>query len=265
MSLIHQAAQEWFIAKSIDPIFMNLNDQVDIKGKIGICPIFTGASSRNLKFLATAFYISSYGLFVTAKHVILSEPNRSYDSLFIMHFFGDNKYVMRPIMKVIVHNTADIAIGIPYQHKHNVTNDPIPNKVLVLTKRIPAINEVVSTFAYPDSEVSKDSTSTKILCKQAWHHGSVSEHFKTGRDKVMLPSECFRTTMEIRGGASGGPVFDVNGRVFGINSTGWDGTQDSYVTSLSPVWDMKVSGVTVNGTESPTVQELVRAGYVTVH
>jgi hypothetical protein len=38
--------------------------------------------------------------------------------------------------------------------------------------------------------------------------------------------------MEIHGGASGGPVVGKSGRVFALNSTGWDGVSDVSFVSL---------------------------------
>ncbi|MFA6002775.1 MAG: hypothetical protein WC881_01770 [Elusimicrobiota bacterium] len=69
--------------------------------------------------------------------------------------------------------------------------------------------------------------------------------YPKGRDSCMLPTACFRTSMGIKGGASGGPVFDYRGYVFAINSSGVDGTSISFVSSIFSVFPVWISDVRI--------------------
>ena len=55
-----------------------------------------------------------------------------------------------------------------------------------------------------------------------------------GRDRVMLPCPCFEIGARFRPGMSGGLVFDKNGRICGIVSTGFEGAVSSYAVTLGP-------------------------------
>jgi hypothetical protein len=65
-----------------------------------------------------------------------------------------------------------------------------------------------------------------------------------GRDRTLLPSKCFQTSMNILGGASGGPVAFGEGNVFGINSTGIDGEDGvSFISSIGDLFDLSIRTV----------------------
>jgi hypothetical protein len=73
----------------------------------------------------------------------------------------------------------------------------------------------------------------RVNFSAAYYEDRIEEYLPAGRDRVMLPGPCWRTSMTIHGGASGGPVFDERGRVFAINSTGF-----GYVSSIVPVFEV---------------------------
>ena len=70
--------------------------------------------------------------------------------------------------------------------------------------------------------------------------------------------------MEIASGASGGPVLDSLGRVFGVNSTGIDGQRISFVSEIQDIFGITLTNVNlpdrVNG--AIRVEELVRRNYL---
>ena len=70
--------------------------------------------------------------------------------------------------------------------------------------------------------------------------------------------------------ASGGPVFDQSGRVFAVNSTGFEilaGEQNiSFVSSIGPLLDCAVRTAVIDGVtrKEITIRELAKLGYVSL-
>jgi hypothetical protein len=123
------------------------------------------------------------------------------------------------------------------------------------------IGEIVSTFAYPNSIIQTSEEGQVLSFAPQFYEGRIVEHLPNGRDLVMLPGPCYRTDMIIHHGASGGPVAGPTGRVFGINSTGFDGTDDFYISRIDEVFSLEI----ITGeTGTVTVQQLADAGAVTV-
>lgn len=60
----------------------------------------------------------------------------------------------------------------------------------------------------------------------------------------------------VHGGASGGPVFGADGRVFGINSTGWDQTALSYVSRINELLDLELPSVEFPPGSAPRAMSL---------
>jgi hypothetical protein len=58
--------------------------------------------------------------------------------------------------------------------------------------------------------------------------GHVREVFPTARDSIMLNFPCFQSEMPIYGANSGGPVFDLKGRICGVNCSSYAGTDISF-------------------------------------
>ena len=61
-------------------------------------------------------------------------------------------------------------------------------------------------------------------------------------------------------------MFSRNGTAFALNSTGFDGTDDSYISSINGILDLAIDDVAIEGQAPRTVpiMELVRAGHITV-
>jgi len=69
--------------------------------------------------------------------------------------------------------------------------------------------------------------------------------------------------MVIHHGASGGPVAGPSGRVFGINSTGFDGTEDFYISRIDEILLLEIC-LNEEGQNRVTLQYFVDQGSVTV-
>lgn len=67
-------------------------------------------------------------------------------------------------------------------------------------------------------------------------------------------------------GASGGPVFCPSGGVFGVNSTGFDDNDISYLSRINEIFQLFVENVSIDAGPPRTVHliELARAGHIVV-
>lgn len=147
---------------------------------------------------------------------------------------------------------------------HNITGAPMPNKLLTLAARPPQVGSVVCTYAYPKTDIQPGKPQI-VRFAPGFFEGSLLESHPNGRDKVVLPGPCFRTSMVIHGGSSGGPVVGPNGTVFAINSTGFDDDELSYVSCISEVLDLAIPDVALPGSPIPrstTLRELRERGFV---
>lgn len=235
-----------------------------------IFPIVRYDPDGKLHLVGTGFFITTNGLFLTAKHVLMdgvfdSAGHQLY-SVGIIQFIGDNIYIQRPILRCAIHPVADVTVGVaaPMQNKDG---QPLLSPVLKLSLIAPAIGSRVVTYAYPRhaNVILEDGTQTMHLMPR-WYDGNLEEYYPDGRDRVFLPKPCFRTSIVVHGGASGGPVFSSAGSVFGVNSTGIEGTDISFVSRLHEVFELRIDDV-ILGNASPAsvpVIDMARAGHILV-
>ena len=227
-----------------------------------IFPILKEVAPNQTRLVGTGFFITMLGHFVTAKHVIqdIIDPNTGQQtaSIHALHFLEDSKVLVRHITKVSVHNTADVAVGKMDYHVLNATGEPLTNRVPKFTTEIPPIGSPVCTYAYPESDraFEKGSVSTFVA---KYYSGKMMEHSDQPRDSRLVAWPHFRTSITLKGGASGGPVFDHRGRVFGINCVG--GVENhSYMARATELLPLNVPEFP--GDHEFTVLELTKAGHI---
>lgn len=230
-----------------------------------IVPIAQQFPDKTWALVGTGFFISTNSLVATAGHVakvaIDLERMQQTSALAVFQFQEGNRYLVRPVARGSWHNNADVAILVLAEMKHNVTGEVLTNPVVRLSAARVPDGHPVFTYAYPKSVFEG-----KVFRVQAgYFDGHVEEFLPDGRDRTFLPSACYRTSMHIHGGASGGPVFGANGKVFGINSTGWDGTNLSFVSRVNELLALEIQGVKFPGEDGPrsaTIAELVHCGFI---
>lgn len=197
--------------------------------------------------VGTGFFVAGNGIFLTARHVFetaSADVEGGPYALAIIQFDPDGKtYSERPVRMTICSPTADIGIGIAQEMKHNVTGQLLDNPILRLTPRDPDVGERIATYAYPDTVTEPADNKTAFHFNPHFYDGSVVEHFPERRDSALLTWPCFQTDMHIHGGASGGPVFDASGAVFGVNTASMEPhTDTSYVSKVSDALDLGIAG-----------------------
>jgi hypothetical protein len=230
-----------------------------------VFPILRQTSDLNFHLVGTGFFVADNGIFVTAKHVLMDVFDQSGNQthpIVLIQFLG-GKYFIRNILRCTSHETADISVGIAAQMKHNTTGAPLTNKILRLTQRIPPIKEQVCTYAYPKTVIKHD-VKQELHFYPDFFEGTIEEHYLQGRDSVLMPGPCMQTSMYIHGGASGGPVFDSAGKVCGINSTGFENSNLSFVTPISTIENLLLSEIFIPSNKSGQVRvsELIDGSFV---
>ena len=158
---------------------------------------------------------------------------------------------------------ADIAIAVPQIAKHDVTGEDLICPRATLTTAPPAIGDIVSTYAYPNTSIKNIAGKVRAYFEAHFYEGRLEEFLPDGRDRVLLPSPCYRTSYVTHGGASGGPVAGPSGKVFAVNSTGWHGESMSFVTRINEILPLEVNVMDDTGvTRAMTILEMAEKGWV---
>jgi hypothetical protein len=234
-----------------------------------IVPIIKQDRNANFELVGTGFFIAQSALVATAKHVardFVDRDGNATHSIGIFHFLGDGQCLLQPFIQGIEHNAADVAIAKTTRATHNETGLPPINYVCKLTTVIPPVGSKIFTYAYPKTTILHGSPQ-RMTVAAAFYAGEIVEYLPNGRDSVMLPGPCFRTSMVIHGGASGGPVFDDHGNVFAINSTGLENEAISYVSSIHSLLELELPSIKLGKDAEPqsiSVRDLGKLGHVKV-
>lgn len=189
-------------------------------------------------FIGTAFYISKTGIIMTAKHNLFRPDGKPFEPLYIIHF-EPTGYIFRLITKTFYCDKYDIAYLLPVEIADENHSKIYPSS-LILTDSIPKYDEQLSTYGFPNSRIIRSDGITEIDLQCQFFLGKCRDYFLDGFS--ILKNPCFQTTILIKGGASGGPVFDKFGNVFALCSTGYeldDGEENiSFVTPISPSFNI---------------------------
>ena len=232
-------------------------------GGEGIIPILELIDGQRYRFIGTGFFITSYGVFATAKHVLMAAHERGHP-IATWQLIPPNQWLIRPIDQFNVHDTADLAIGVARMAVHEETGEPLVNPRMRITMRSQLVGDRVSTYAYPNTVILSTEAGQILSFNPGFYEGEILEHWPNGRDTVMLPGPCYRTSMIIHHGASGGPVAGASDRVFAVNSIGTDGTDDSYVSQIDAILSLTITVNGDHGEEEITVGQLAERGIVTI-
>jgi hypothetical protein len=205
-------------------------------------------------------------MFATAKHVVTDSHGTVLPSLAGVPILLRERTVhIRQVTQLVTHPVADVAVGLLIDTSSTDVGGPNVNKFFGLTERVPEIGAEAITFAFPKSQSFGGIEEFGLSFTTDCVSGTVEAYHPDGRDKTMLPGRCFQTTMDLQGGASGGPVASTDGRVFGINSTGLDGHSISYISSAADLLDLPVFNMRLPSGEERawiTIRELAGLGLV---
>jgi hypothetical protein len=218
------------------------------QGPETVFPILTmldfGTPHQRYQYVATASFIHPRGVFVTAKHALLDNAGNQLFPAIAIHQYGRFTCV-RHLQNFRIHLTDDIAVGELNEHcGHNGMRFGPQNLVAALPSSIEElpIDHYIRSFAYPRSELG---TVEENFVQNAnfignWSEGLIEEYHPNGRDRVFLPGRCYRTSMPVLAGASGGPVFNEEGYIIGVNSTSFGEEPPSHITPLEGILDLQL-------------------------
>jgi len=206
-------------------------------------PIFVQQEPKVLTVIGTGFYIARYGLFLTAKHVIdeLMLDEQTLAPAMTWYWAANEPSIsFRPILwssypTAAPFDAPDIAIC---QAVDAIENDvPIivhANERIGLSTQVPVSGDYIATFAYPDNaRLDFDVPDKTATIRADPFIGQMREVVGVSQPR-MLKYAHFETSIEVRGGASGGPMF-FGGHAVAVNCRGWEHAPDSGLDHLSAV------------------------------
>lgn len=174
-----------------------------------------------LRVIGTGFWITRYGLFATAAHVV---TNLQGSALYVLHIPAEfkNTLHLRPVLRITFFQEVDLAICQAENYVREYPSNPLSNLRCRLSTRTPDTRENLLTYAYPENApLIFGNPECPPTIHGAQFEGNLIEVMDA--DAVpFLPYIHYSTNIRIRSGASGGPVFDTMGFVLGINCRGWD-------------------------------------------
>ena len=181
-----------------------------IKASDGVVPILEEVGPRKLKVVGTGFYITRFGLFMTSSHVFddvyatRDEQNNVTRRCFVLHN-GVDGFHLRVVRRYHLSNTVDLAIAHAENYLDKNPETPLVNLAGGMSIELPAPGEELVTYAYPENEILDFSDpDIERVIKADYYDGVVIEHVDKGPH---IPYPHFRSSIEIRCGASGGPMF----------------------------------------------------------
>jgi hypothetical protein len=213
-----------------------------IASQVGVTPLLIRLEPTLFKIVGTGFYVARYGLLLTAKHVVeeVAEHDAEGRPTVAWIWKADGTLNFRPLITCSFDNraprdAADIAIC---QAVDNAKPGSIRvaqvNERIALVTRLPDPGTAIATYSYPDNHRVDFSSPERV--------GRIFADGFEGRVlEIVGPQDRFlrythvETSIQIRGGASGGPVFGSDGHAFAVNCRGWDLGADQGAEPLSSV------------------------------
>jgi len=212
-------------------------------------------------------FFSTQGIFVTAKHVlddVIDKNNKQTNPIAAFQILPNKQYIIRGVTKAVFHNKADIALGILAQAKHNKTGKLLQNKVVKLNSNSPGTKSDIFTYAYPKTKCDIG----KVWLTADYYEGQIISHYPKGGGCALLGNSYhLETNMKIENGASGGSVFDINGKIIGINSAELENQTNtiSFITHISELLSLKLECIIPNTNPQSafySVSRLADLGYI---
>jgi hypothetical protein len=229
---------------------------MEIDPQAGVVPILQHLGPRQLKVIGTGFYITRYGLFATAAHVLLELARGHHGKLapaVIFHQLGNSQVCIRQIRTAFVSRTADAAIGYAdnFMTKHPAR--PLENMRGKIVTRPPPTGARIVTYAYPENAVLDfRQPNVTPAVRSDYYEGDVlalvddleAARRSAAKEYVSLPAPYLETSIDLRGGASGGPVCDPGAGIVGICAKSWELPAGepplSYVTGSAHLLDIEI-------------------------
>ena len=236
-------------------------------------PVLTHDVNGQWSLIGTGFYISTGGLFVTARHVITEvlDGDSQVKPLAILHLmsetglFGPTVHIMRPISQCWIGDKVDIALGVAASAINNVSGESLSHWRWPLSWSVPTKGMQAATYAFPNHLIRQADNKQSFIFRPDLYNGHIEE-LHDYRDQKM-PHPCMQINFRIHGAASGGPVVGEDGFVIGINCTEWVPDGPGFVAQICCLQDAFIEDAALCKNKPPgkvTFRELISAGATVV-
>jgi hypothetical protein len=206
-----------------------------IDPKYGVFPILKEVSHGKLSVVGTGFYLTRYGMFITAKHVIdvlVDWGKKKIGVGFVCHCANETEVHLRRIKFATLLDNFDLAICQADNYMENFPEKPLMNMRSGLSTKIPPPGERLVTFAYPENKIldftQKENNPT---IRADFYEGKLLRYVPVSENPA-IPYPHFETSIKLKSGSSGGPVF-CGGKIIGVNCRGWVFLEDNENENLS--------------------------------
>jgi hypothetical protein len=215
-----------------------------------------------LIFLGTGFFISSAGIFVTAKHVLENEK----ENIYAVTFLPGDQFFMRSITQFTYHNLADVGVG-TLNEARDENGDLLRMNQVPLAEYVPGEGELLSCLGYPHSEIKNNPEDKSTIASFNLNtvHGEITEVHINGFG--IVKGHVFVADFTNKGGSSGGPVFTPYAKgAVGIASSGNDQGYYFVISAINQIRDLALNNIKLFNEEprSVTIQELINYKLITV-
>jgi len=106
----------------------------------------------------------------------------------------------------------------------------------------PIVGDIVSAYGFSNSKIKGDTTPSSYKFDNNFRkiEGEVTQIFSMHRDRGFLTFPCFEVNANFDHGMSGGPIFNQQGQVCGVITSGNNFNGPSYGSILWPAMGIKV-------------------------
>ena len=215
-----------------------------------VFPIVKRDDAGTITLCGTGFFVAPGGVFATAKHIFEGNDVRESDSFEILQE-GVGHVEPRSILEVITDEASDLAVG-RLKPAHNECLSCKEHTVVGIMQLDPEIHEVVGSFVFAHTLIDRPKNVEmengvvefqNVRLRSHWEVGLTEKIYPNGLGFVKGP--CFGTSMFVEGRGSGGPVFNSNGFVIGVNSRSFaepDGLPHSTCVSIKRLYEIRIGG-----------------------
>lgn len=193
--------------------------------------------------IGVGFFVTSWGGFLTAGHVLRDEEGITQDLVGIT--INEGGWRERKVLSqfAVTHPEADVGYGVLEPVGYRV-DQPLGNPILPLGLARTKAGASVASLVYPPNTFSlKDPRTLTVLRNVAWSPGRIIDTIYTGRH---LSKRWLARGLFVPSGASGGPVLSRSGFVVGVNSTSYQDAEgvveDAFIAPVEKALELPVSG-----------------------
>lgn len=202
----------------------------------GVIPILKEVGKHQLKVVGTGFFVTRYGTFATARHVLDDLADYRAKTLhqsFILQVGPSGDCIIRRIVSISVSNSADVGVGQADNGVGGIEGLGPTNLRGPISLTRPSVGEALVSYAYPENAILDFRNQAANPCRGELpldELPTLAGRYVNGKflsqidasSRPYIPYTHYETSLEIRSGASGCPVFNASGRIVAIACRGWD-------------------------------------------